>query len=71
VGSDFAAYLPMVGAGFCSAPERAEVEAFFKPKVEGYAGGPRILAQALERIDLCIARRAALGPSLAEFLKRY
>jgi len=71
VGSDFAAYLPMVGAGFCSAPERAEVEAFFKPKVDGYAGGPRILAQALERIDLCIARRAALGPSLAEFLKRY
>jgi alanyl aminopeptidase len=61
----------MVGSGFCSAPERAEMEAFFKPKVDGYAGGPRILAQSLERIDLCIARRQALGPSLAEFLKRY
>jgi alanyl aminopeptidase len=71
VGADFAAYLPMVGAGFCSVPERAELEAFFKPKVDGYAGGPRILAQSLERIDLCIARRQALGPSLAEFLKRY
>ena len=71
VGSDFAANLPMVGSGFCSAPERAELEAFFKPKVDAYAGGPRILAQTLERIDLCIARRAALGPSLAEFLKRY
>jgi len=71
VGSDFAAYLPMVGSGFCSAPERAELETFFKPKVDGYAGGPRILAQALERIDLCIARRQALGPGVAEFLKRY
>jgi hypothetical protein len=30
-----------------------------------------MLAQALERIDLCIARRQALGPSLAEFLKKY
>jgi alanyl aminopeptidase len=71
VGSDFAAYLPMVGSGFCTAPERAEVEAFFKPKVDAYVGGPRILAQSLERIDLCIARRQALGPSLEEFLKRY
>ena len=71
VGGDFAAYLPMVGNGFCSASERTDLETFFKPKVDGYSGGPRILAQTLERIDLCIARRAALGPSLAEFLKRY
>ncbi len=71
VGSDYAAYLPLVGSGFCSASDRAEVETFFKPKVEGYSGGPRNLAQTLERIDLCIARRNALGPSLAEFLKKY
>jgi len=71
VGSDYAAYLPMVGGGFCNATDRAELAAFFQPKVEAYSGGTRMLAQALERVDLCIARRAALGPSLTEFLKRY
>jgi cytosol alanyl aminopeptidase len=71
VGGDYAGYLPSVGNGFCTAAERTELEDFFKPKVDQYSGGPRILAQTLERIDLCIARRQALGPSLAEFLKKY
>jgi alanyl aminopeptidase len=71
VGADFAADLPRVGGGFCSAADRAELEAFFKPKVEQYTGGPRNLAQTLEGIDLCIARRQAAGPDLAEFLKKY
>jgi alanyl aminopeptidase len=71
VGSDFAGYLPGVGSGFCTASDRADLEAFFQPKVDQYAGGQRILAQTLERIDLCIARRRALGASLAEFLKKY
>jgi alanyl aminopeptidase len=71
VGADYAAYLPRVGSGFCTASDRAELEAFFQPKVEQYSGGPRTLAQTLERIDLCIARRQALGPSLADFLKQY
>ena len=71
VGGDFAAELPGVGGGFCTAPDRADLEAFFKPKVEQYTGGPRNLAQTLEGIDLCIARRQAAGPDLAEFLKKY
>jgi alanyl aminopeptidase len=71
VGADYAGYLPEVGSGFCGASDRAELQAFFQPKVDQYAGGPRILAQTLERIDLCIARRHALGAGLAEFLKKY
>jgi cytosol alanyl aminopeptidase len=71
IGGDYAAYLPSVGGGFCSPSERSELEDFFKPKVDQYSGGPRILAQTLERIDLCIARRKALGPSLEAFLKNY
>jgi len=71
VGGDFAADLPRVGGGFCNAADRAELDAFFKPKVEQYTGGPRNLAQTLEGIDLCIARRQAAGPELAEFLKKY
>lgn len=66
-----AAYLPTVGEDFCSAAERAEVESFFKPRVEQYEGGPKVLAQTLQTIDLCITRRQALGPSLTEFLKKY
>ena len=71
VGGDFAAELPRVGGGFCTQRERDELESFFKPKVEQYTGGPRTLAQTLEGIDLCIARRKAMGPDLAEFLKKY
>ncbi len=71
VGGDFAASLPEVGGRFCSASDRADLEAFFKPSVEQYTGGPRNLAHRLERIDVCIARRQALGASLAEFLKNY
>jgi alanyl aminopeptidase len=71
VGSDFAADLPRVGEDFCNAADRDDLDAFFKPRVDGYAGGPRTLAQTLEGIDLCIARKKALEPSLAEFLKNY
>jgi cytosol alanyl aminopeptidase len=71
VGSDFAADLPRVGDDFCDAADRDDLEAFFKPHADGFAGGPRTLAQTVEGIDLCIARKKALEPSLAEFLKNY
>ena len=71
VGEDFASFLPQSGQGFCNAADRKDLADFFQPKVGEYAGGQRVLAQTLERIDLCIARRHALGPSLAEFLKKY
>jgi alanyl aminopeptidase len=68
VGDDFAALLPEAGESFCDASERAELDAFFRPRIENYTGGSRILAQTLERIDLCIARRKALASGLEEFL---
>jgi len=71
VGEDFASFLPESGGGFCNASDRKELADFFQPKVGQYAGGERNLAQTLERIDLCIARRQALGPSLTEFLRQY
>lgn len=69
VGGDFAANLPFVGAGYCDAGRRAELEAFFGDKVKGYTGGPRNFAEVLELVDLCIARKAALGPEIVEFLR--
>ena len=71
VGADYAAELPRVGDNFCDAPDRDDLEVFFKPLVNQFTGGPRNLAQTLEGIDLCIARKRALGPGLAEFLKSY
>lgn len=65
---DFSAFLPMVGSGFCDAGKRAEVEAFFAPRVKGTSGGPRNLAQTLETIELCAAQRQVQEPSVSAYL---
>jgi hypothetical protein len=39
--------------------------------VDKYAGAPRNLAQVLEGINLCVARKAAQGPAVASFLEKY
>jgi alanyl aminopeptidase len=58
-----------IGRGFCDAQHRQDLEAFFKDKIGQSRGGPRILAQTLERLDLCIALRAAQQDSVTAFLK--
>ena len=71
-----ASYLPerivgnlfTVGANFCDAKHRAEVEAAFGPRAEKTLGGKRDLAQTLEAIDLCIAERAVQEPSVSRYL---
>jgi alanyl aminopeptidase len=70
VGGDFAAQLPGSGGAFCTEQERDEVQSFFQDKVKQYTGGPRNLAKAIESINLCIARKKALGPDLTAFLKQ-
>jgi alanyl aminopeptidase len=70
-GFDFGSRLPAVGSELCDSASRSEFQAFFGPKVSGYTGAPRALAQVLEGIDLCIASKMAQQPSVAEFLKRY
>ena len=64
-------FLPVVGAGFCDAGHRREVAEFFQERAPTLPGGPRILAQALEAVDLCIASRAAEEPGVREFLRNY
>ena len=68
---DYAAYLPFAGMNFCDAGRKEEVKAFFEPRVKNYSGGPRLLAQALESIDLCIGTKKALEPGIMEFLAKY
>jgi alanyl aminopeptidase len=57
-----------VGGSFCDAAHRADVETFFKDKAPTWLGGPRSLAQTLERMDLCIARTQARKAPAAKFL---
>jgi alanyl aminopeptidase len=71
VGEDYAAMLPSVGGSFCDAKHRADLESFFSDRVKDYNGGPRMLAQTLEGIDLCIASRKSLTPELTAFLNNY
>ncbi len=47
----------------CDASSRADVEAFFTPRVDQMSDGAQTLAEVLAEIDGCIARRAALGPT--------
>jgi alanyl aminopeptidase len=70
-GWDVAAALPFVGGEFCDEEHRAEIEAFFKDRAAKTTGGPRILAQVLEQIHLCSARREAQQAGVVEFLKNY
>jgi alanyl aminopeptidase len=69
VGNDYASEFPFTGKVFCDAAHRREVDDFFRDRAKNYSGGERNLRQALETIDVCIARRKALEPGLAEFLK--
>ncbi len=71
VGEDYAAVLPSVGRGFCDVKRRDELNSFFADRVRDYTGGPRVLAQTLEGIDLCISARRTLAPELTAFLNEY
>jgi alanyl aminopeptidase len=64
-------FTPRVGSGFCDEARRADVDAFFKPRIAELTGGRRSLGQTLESISLCAALRKAQEAHLAAFLKRY
>jgi alanyl aminopeptidase len=70
-GNDMGSFLPFAGGSFCDSASRGELQAFFSPKVDQYAGAPRNLAQTLEGIDLCIARKTAQQDSVKAFLEKY
>ncbi len=70
-GFDLGAFLPRVGSSFCDKQSRQELESFFGSRVAEYEGGKRALAQVVEGINQCIANKAAQGPSVAAFLRKY
>jgi alanyl aminopeptidase len=70
-GNELGAFLLYSGQSFCDPESRHQLQAFFGPIVDQYQGAPRNLAQVLEGIDLCVARKAAQEPSVASFLEKY
>ena len=67
---EYRPFMAFVAAPVCDDKLKPEVEAFLKPKIEPLDGGPRILAQALEELSLCAARKAAQTPGVVAFLKK-
>jgi cytosol alanyl aminopeptidase len=69
--TDMQSNAPYIAAGYCDIGHRQDVDSFFKGRSTQFTGGPRILAQVLEGIDLCVAYKKAQEPSVAEFLQQY
>ena len=68
---EMGAWLPWTGGAFCDAAHRAEVEAFFRGRVDKLVGAQRPLAETLEVIDQCIALKADQSAAVGEALAGY
>jgi len=66
----FRAYLAFSLVALCDESRKAEVEAFFGPRVSKFEGGPRAMTQALESLSLCAAGRKAQAPAVRAFLEK-
>lgn len=60
--------LPRLAEGFCSKPEAAEVEGYFRPLVATWPGAGRTLAETVEGIELCAALREARQADISRAL---
>lgn len=68
-GFDYAAVLPQTAGRSCSADEARDVQDFFGPRMAKVNGGPRNLAELLEAIRLCEARKKVQQPDLVQFFQ--
>ena len=67
---DAAAQFPHWGERLCDQAAHDDMEAFFRERIGKFTGGPRILAQALENISLCVAFKDRQQASLVQFLRQ-
>jgi alanyl aminopeptidase len=63
-------YLAFTFVPLCDDARKPEIEAFFRPRIEKFEGGPRTMEQALEAMSLCSAARKAQTPGVVAFLKK-
>jgi alanyl aminopeptidase len=64
-------YLVQVGVAQCDASLKPDVEAVFKDRIAKLPGGPRVFAQAMERLDLCAKQRETQRLGVVQFLSKY
>jgi alanyl aminopeptidase len=57
-----------VTGDFCDAVNRVSVEETFKPRIGDMPGAPRVLANALERMNRCMSLKVAKGDEVAQAL---
>jgi len=67
LGPELGAQLTLAAGVFCSQQGADRARAFFTPRVEALAGGPRLLQQHLESSELCGAFRAAHKANAHEY----
>lgn len=60
-----------VPAAFCDQEHYDDAKAFFGPKAEKLPGGTIVFERTLERMELCMAYRAAQKASVEAFLAKY
>jgi hypothetical protein len=60
-----------VGGAQCDAALKSDMEAVFKDRISMLPGGPRVFAQALERLDLCAQQRETHRLGVVQFLRQY
>jgi alanyl aminopeptidase len=61
-------YLSALFTSTCQADQRDAIAGYVKQTFAGLSGGARIVAQNLEQMDQCIARRALLEPEIRGWL---
>ncbi len=60
--------LPYLATGLCTTDAAREVQAFFRNSIGKFEGGPRNLAETVEKIEICAAKKAHIGGKAQEFL---
>ena len=56
--------------GFCTLEKHHQVKSFFQDRLDHIPGGKKILTNALERIDQCVAYRKALAEPFQRWLQQ-
>ncbi len=62
--------LSVIGFVVCDPALRDDVVQFFRDRLAAFPDEHQVLAQGIERMDSCLARRHAAQPSVAAFLSR-
>jgi alanyl aminopeptidase len=70
IGDKSSPSLPFIGAGFCTAEDRADVEAFFTGPRGAAEGTERNLKLTLESIDRCMAFKRRHGAAARAWMDR-